>query len=326
MLGGDHQRRRHRAEPVRAQRRQVRVLEVGRRRGVLLPVPGGLARVEAVAGLSVRREAGGRVEERVDEDGARRTGPGAGARRRARGCPRRCRRGRTPARRARATTRLAVQPADHRRHVVRRRRESVLGRAAGSRRSARRARSGSRGVERSRRARRRRGRRSRRRARARPRRLAHRPAGRDGPGTPSASRSRTSATSSRGSAARGRAVRGPGSRDVVALGPHRRVRRSRFHGGPRLGEERHQRDSRARRPLSRTKHAGERAPDPSEDPAGGRAPGRGPRRRRRRRRRRPRRSSRRRPRRGRASRPACCPRRPGRTAAGTRRRRWSAWG
>ena len=47
VLGGDDQRRRQGAEPVGEQRREVGVGQVGGRRGVLPPVPRGLARVEA---------------------------------------------------------------------------------------------------------------------------------------------------------------------------------------------------------------------------------------------------------------------------------------
>ena len=47
VLRGDDQRRRQRVQPVGRQRREVRVGEVPRTAGVLLPVPGGLAGVEA---------------------------------------------------------------------------------------------------------------------------------------------------------------------------------------------------------------------------------------------------------------------------------------
>ena len=51
----------------RAHRARVDLGQVVRRAGVLLPVPGGLARVEAVGGAGVGLEAGARVEERVDQ-------------------------------------------------------------------------------------------------------------------------------------------------------------------------------------------------------------------------------------------------------------------
>ena len=67
VLGGDDQGRGQVRESVREQRRKVGVLEVGRVGGVLLPVPGGLARVEPVSVGAVGVERRGRVEEGVDQ-------------------------------------------------------------------------------------------------------------------------------------------------------------------------------------------------------------------------------------------------------------------
>ena len=103
-LGGDHQRGRQGGEPVGEQRRQVGVGEVGGRGGVLLPVPGGLARVEPDVGqlVGLSRPAG-RGTGRSAPTAANR--PGCAARRPGRGCRRRCRRARTSARRARGRCR-----------------------------------------------------------------------------------------------------------------------------------------------------------------------------------------------------------------------------
>ena len=67
MLGGDDQGRRQGGEPVGEQRREVGVGQVRRARGVLLPVPRGLLRPEAVGRGGVGVERGGGVEERVGQ-------------------------------------------------------------------------------------------------------------------------------------------------------------------------------------------------------------------------------------------------------------------
>ena len=126
VLGRDHQRRREVAEAAGQQRGEVRVVAVGGRGGVLVPVPGRLVGGEPVGVGEVRPEAGGRVEEGIEE----------GERGDALGAPQ----GRHQ--RQVAAGRVAVQeqragqlgsgghPVEGGVHVVGRRREPVLGRAA----------------------------------------------------------------------------------------------------------------------------------------------------------------------------------------------------
>ena len=129
VLGRHDQGGRQAREPVGAQGCQVGVLQVGRGGGVLLPVPRGVAWVEAVGGGGVGVEAGGRVEERVDQ---RHRGEAAGVAQRrhqrqvAAGAV--AVRERRAAQAVRAT--LAVEPRQDGVDVVRGRREPVLGRAA----------------------------------------------------------------------------------------------------------------------------------------------------------------------------------------------------
>ena len=200
VLGGGDQRRRQRAEPVREERRQVGVGQVR-------------VRARRTAASTTAPRAGRRPRpRRARRTRSRPAGPGTGSaapprgtardaagRPPARGCRRRCRRGRTSARPGSGSAPPWSSQREHGVDVVGRGREPVLGRQSVVDAQHRHAEPVREPPARPVVHRRRRGRRSRHRAGAPARPGRHPPAGTAGPGTPSASRSTTSATSSGGS-------------------------------------------------------------------------------------------------------------------------------